>query len=34
MRLPEMQDNDKKVRKLRVEEVLEGLKDIEEMHYY
>ncbi len=34
MRLLKLQDNDKKVRKLRVEELLEGWEEIEEMLHY
>lgn len=34
MRLPKLQDNNKKAKKLRVEELLKGWKDIKEVFYY
>ncbi len=34
MRLPKLQDNDKKAKKLRLEGLLKGWKDIEEVLYY
>lgn len=34
MRLPKLQDNNKTVRKLRLERLPVGQKDIEEMFYY